>query len=127
MSIAILFVDDDKNLLDGIARLLTIDRDDIDYTMVASAEEALLYLEKKKYDILVSDQKMSGMEGITLLSIAKSKYPEMKRVMLSAQVHENIYREAETIADKYISKPSDFDTIIKEIDTLIHMDKKESI
>ncbi len=118
MSLKILFVDDDKNLLDGIARLLTVERDDLDYTMASSAEEALKYLEMEKFDVVVSDQKMSGMTGITLLSIARAKYPEMKRVMLSAQVHENIYKEAETIADKYISKPSDFNTIIKEIDNL---------
>lgn len=118
MTLSILFVDDDKNLIDGLARLLTIERSDIDFDTASSGEDALKILETKKYDVIVSDQKMSGITGLTLLSIARDKFPEMKRVMLSAQVNENIFQEAEGLAHKYISKPSDFEVIITEIEGL---------
>ncbi len=116
MSFSILFVDDDVNLLQGISRLLTLERSDISFDIASSGEEALEFLEKNRYDILVSDQKMAGMSGLTLLSMARSKYPEMKRVMLSAQVHEDVFQEAESLAHKYISKPCDFEMILSEID-----------
>lgn len=118
MKISILFVDDDQNLLDGISRLLTLERSDINFDTASSGEDAIQLLDTKKYDVMVSDQKMSGMSGLTLLSIARTKYPDMKRVMLSAQVHENVFQEAESLAHKYISKPCDFEKIISEIDGL---------
>ncbi len=118
MSLSVLFVDDDRNLLDGIARMLVLERNDIDFALASSGEEALELLKERRFDVIVSDQKMSGMKGLTLLSIVRASYPDVKRVMLSAQVHENVYREAESVADKYIAKPCDFETIIKEIDSL---------
>ena len=118
MSLSILFVDDDKNLIEGISRLLTIERSDIDFDTAASGEDALKLLDANRYDVLVSDQKMGGMSGLTLLSIVRTKYPAMKRVMLSAQVHENVFKEAESLANKYISKPCDFEMIISEIEAL---------
>jgi len=118
MSLSILFVDDDVNLLEGISRLLTLERCDIVFDTTPSAENALALLQTKKYDLIVSDQKMAGMSGLTLLSIVRNKYPEMKRVMLSAQVNADIFHEAESLAHKYISKPCDFETIIAEIDKL---------
>lgn len=118
MSLSILFVDDDKNLIEGISRLLTIERSDIDFDTALSGEDALKLLDSKKYDVIVSDQKMAEMTGLTLLSISRVKYPGMKRVMLSAQVHENIFQEAGSLANKYISKPCDFEKIISEIEGL---------
>lgn len=119
MSLSILFVDDDANLIEGISRLLTLERSDIDFETASSGEDALKLLDVKKFDVIVSDQKMSGMTGLTLLSIVRTKFPDMKRIMLSAQVHENVFQEAEGLAHKYISKPCDFEVIIAHIDGLL--------
>lgn len=118
MGLSILFVDDDRNLLDSITRLLIIERGDYTFDTATSGEDALTLLEKNSYDVIVSDQKMAGMKGLTLLSIARMKYPTMKRIMLSAQVQEKIFQEAESIADRYISKPCDFEVIISEIEKI---------
>ncbi len=118
MKLSILFVDDDKNLLDSITRLLLVEKSGYSFDTAMSGEEALQLLEKNRYDVIVSDQKMAGMKGITLLSIVRMKYPHMKRIMLSAQVQENIFKEAESVADRYISKPCDFDVIISEIEKI---------
>jgi DNA-binding NtrC family response regulator len=125
MSYSILFVDDDQNLLKGISRILTFERSDISFDTASSGEEALKLLEKVKYDIIVSDQHMAGMTGITLLSFVRAKYPEIKRVMLSAQVNEDVYHEAETIAHKYISKPCDTFNMISEIENFCNLKKME--
>lgn len=118
MALSILFVDDDKNLTDGISRLITIERSDIDFNTASSGEEALKLLGTNRYDVIISDQKMGGISGLTLLSVVRAKYPDIKRIMLSAQVNENIFKEAEGLAHKYISKPSDFEIIISAIDEL---------
>lgn len=118
MALSILFVDDDIQLLDGIRRLLYVERNDITTAFAHSAEEALRILENKKFDVIVSDHLMEGFSGLTLLSIVRFKYPESRRVMLSAQVLEDIHDEAEKLADKYISKPCDTMKIISEIEKL---------
>ncbi len=118
MSLKILFVDDDKNLLDGISRTLTVERDDISFSTALSAAEALEILRSGIYDVIVTDHKMPGMDGLTLLSIIRSEYPRLKRVMLSAQVNEEIKKEAESLAELYISKPCDSGAIINKIEML---------
>ncbi len=120
MKLSILFVDDDENLIEGLSRLLTIEKSYINFDTASSGEDALRLLETKRYDVIVSDQMMPGMSGLTLLSTARTKYPDMKRVMLSAQVNENIFQEAESLAHKYISKPCDFEMIILEIEKLFN-------
>lgn len=120
MSISILFVDDDVNLLESLTRLFRIERDDIIFDTVTSAEDALKYLEQKRYDVIVSDHLMAGMGGLSLLALLKEKYPEMKRVMLSAQISEEIFRIAGTVAHKYISKPCEFKMLISEIEELLN-------
>jgi CheY-like chemotaxis protein len=118
MSLKILFVDDDQNLLESISRTLTVERDDISFATAHSAEEALEMLKSDIYNVIVTDHKMPGMDGLTLLSLIRSEYPHLKRVMLSAQVHEHIFKEAESLAELYISKPCDTGSIIDKIEKL---------
>ncbi len=118
MSLKIIFVDDDKNLLESIKRILAVERTDITFVAALSADEALQILSLDVFDVIVTDHKMPGMDGLTLLSIIRSQYPYMKRVMLSAQVNEEIQKEAESIADLYISKPYDSVAIINKIEKL---------
>jgi DNA-binding NtrC family response regulator len=119
MPLKILFVDDDTNLLQSISRMLTIERGDIIFKTALSADEAIKILENNKFDVLVADHKMAGMDGLTLLSLIRSKFPEIKRVMLSAQVNKDIVKEAESLAHLYISKPCDSEIIIAKIEKLI--------
>ncbi len=118
MSIAILFVDDDERLIEGISRLLILERSDINFDTAFSGEEALELLETKTYDVIVSDQKMKGISGLILLSLVREKYPDMKRLMFSAQVHEEVFQEAESLVHKYISKPCDLEELMSEIDKI---------
>ncbi len=120
MAISILFVDDDHSLLEGIGRILKLERRDIIFSLAFTAEEALLLLAEKHFDVVVSDHLMQGMTGLTFLSVVRSKYPDMKRVMLSAQIQNDIYSEAEKFADLYISKPCDTMTVITRIERLLN-------
>jgi len=120
MTISILFVDDDKNFQDALSRFLTIENDDITFDLAISAEDALKKLEVNKYDVIVSDHKMDKITGLTLLSIVREKYPKMKRLMLSGQVHDTVFEEAEKLAHKYLSKPCDLTLVISEIKNIFY-------
>jgi len=118
MNLKILFVDDDKNLLESISRTLAVERNDISFATAISADEALDILSLSEFDVIVTDHKMPGMDGLTLLGVVRSKYPYLKRVMLSAQGNEDIRKDAESLAQLYISKPCDSAIIIDKIEIL---------
>ncbi len=81
MKNSILFVDDEKQILNSLRRVFM----DKDYKMhfALSGQEALTILENNNIDLIVSDMRMPGMDGRELLKIVKKKYPHMLRMILS--------------------------------------------
>jgi len=77
----ILVVDDDRNTRDGLVRALQRQ-----YTIVAaeSGERALTILDERPVDVLLSDVRMPGMDGITLLQRALARHPGAIGILLTA-------------------------------------------
>jgi len=50
----------------------------------ASGEEALKQLSESRFDLVLADIKMPGMDGLELLEIAKRKNPDQTVVMMTA-------------------------------------------
>jgi DNA-binding NarL/FixJ family response regulator len=119
MSISILFVDDDANLLQGIARVLKTEKPDVIFSLCTGADEAMAMLEGKTFDAIVADYRMPGRDGLDLLAAAKEKYPGMKRVLLTGQSETEVYEKASRIADLYMSKPCDTMELVCKINDLI--------
>ena len=70
----ILVVDDDKNTRDGLERAL---RRTYDVVLAESGERALDILSRREVDILLSDVRMPGMDGLTLLQRALALHPSL--------------------------------------------------
>jgi len=84
----ILFADDEENTLKALARYMTVANVDTEY--FTSATEALDYLGQQQIDIVVSDLKMSEMDGIAFLKEVQKSYPGIDRVLLSSFGSENM-------------------------------------
>lgn len=108
----ILFVDDEKNLLDSLKRSLRGFLSKWSMEFASSAKAAMDMLEKEKYDIIVSDYKMPEMNGLELLRIVKEKYPGIRKVLLTGQSDTEIYDISKEIVDAYLSKPCDHDELV---------------
>ena len=77
----VLLVDDDRNLLDSLRRVL---KGQYDLFTAQSGPEALEVLAASgPFAVIVSDLKMPGMDGIQLLSEAAALYPDTVRVLLT--------------------------------------------
>lgn len=76
----ILFVDDEKDVLDAIVRQL---RKTYVVGTATSGRKALEKLESGDFMVVVSDLRMPGMDGITLLKEVRRLYPEITRIILS--------------------------------------------
>ncbi|MGV7928490.1 MAG: response regulator [Spirochaetota bacterium] len=113
MNKAILFVDDDINLLDSMKRSLRSMTKEWGMDFVLSAAEALNLVATKTYNVIVTDFKMPGMDGLELLRKVKEVSPLTKRVLLSGQSEAEVYEKARQIVDRYLSKPCDIEEILK--------------
>lgn len=116
MSKAILFVDDEKAILNSIRREFFDSPYDI--YVANSGKEALGILEKNQIDLIVSDMRMPEMDGYELLKRVKLSYPDVIRLILSGftdekTVFKSIYNN---LAKLFITKPWKKDDFRRAID-----------
>lgn len=92
MSNKILCIDDDANVLTGIQRNL---RKQFDIDTAVGALAALKLIEKEcPYAVIVADMQMPGMNGVEFLNIARKKYPDTVRVMLTGNADQKTATDA---------------------------------
>lgn len=78
----ILVVEDDWDLRDALSD--TLEFDGYQVQAAASAEEALQLLSHKRFDLVVSDINMGGMDGHELLVRVRALYPVLPVVLITA-------------------------------------------
>ena len=79
----ILFVDDEQRILDGLRRLLRDKRAEWEMVFVDGGSKALEQLRASPFDIVITDMRMPGMDGATLLTHVKEEFPDVVRLVLS--------------------------------------------
>jgi DNA-binding NarL/FixJ family response regulator len=82
-SIKLLIVDDHRIVLDGLKSLFDQDDQFEIIGAASSAEEALRLLQSRIPDILLTDFRLPGLNGLELAMLVKQKFPSVKRVILS--------------------------------------------
>lgn len=85
----ILFVDDEPNVLQGLKRMLRSQRHEWEMDFAGNGDEALARLKGMPFDIIVSDMRMPGIDGVQLLNMVKTLYPGMVRFILSPMYTKN--------------------------------------
>ena len=111
----ILVVDDDKN----IRRTVTMALESLDYFVQTAfdGKDAMLQLTKDQYDLIITDLKMPGMNGMELLQQAIASYPEIRIVLISAHgTVDNAVEAMKLGAVDFIQKPF----TPKELRNLVH-------
>ena len=100
----ILIVEDDPLLADGLAQLLRGAGYTADY--VGSAEQAESALAAEKFDLLVLDIGLPGMDGLELLSRLRARHNPIGVLMLTARdtLDDRLHGLREG-ADDYLVKP----------------------
>ncbi len=83
MKPAILFVDDELNILLGLQRNLRNKRDEWDMAFLESGDSALEHMATHPSDVVVTDMRMPGMDGIQFLQEVMARSPDTVRIMLT--------------------------------------------
>jgi HD-like signal output (HDOD) protein len=78
-----------------------------DVVFAESAQAALHLLEQAPVDVLVSDIRMPGMNGVQLLTTVAEHYPHIIRFILSGQADQRTILQSAMSAHQYLAKPCD--------------------
>jgi len=120
MKINVLVVDDEKLANDLFVEVLK--RAGHEVSSAFSAEEAMVMLKEKQYDLMLSDIRMKAMDGIELLKKAKEINPDIVVVMITAYgTVENAVRAMKLGAYDYLLKPASPDALEVIVDKAVEL------
>ncbi len=100
----VLLVDDDKNSLKGLMKIL--EQDGYRVLGATNGYEALHLLDQEAVDILVTDMKMPGLDGFALLEEINKREEEVSVIMMTA--YGSVHTAVEAMkkgAEDYLTKP----------------------
>ena len=119
----VLIVDDESYVVDWISSLLETQQNiELDIYRSYSADEALEWLNRAKIDILISDIRMPGMNGISLVKKVKNHWPGCKVILLTAYSDfEYAYQAIKNDVESYILKTESDEHILAEVKKVIDM------
>ena len=100
----ILIVDDDEMIRTSVREFLKR----IDYipTVASDASEALKILQKRSFDLVISDIIMPGMDGIQFMQEAKRSFPHLNFIIMTGHASDYTYVNIiDAGAADYMTKP----------------------
>lgn len=104
----ILLVDDDVNLLELVRRFLEREEEEMEIETSMSGPDAMDRLVKNRYDAIVLDYELPGMNGIDFLKRAKARGDETPIIIFTGKGREEVVIKALNYgADYYLQKRGD--------------------
>ena len=112
----ILVVDDNKFLRVVVSKMLS----GLGYEVLSadSAENGLSVFLKNKFDVVLSDYEMPGMDGVAFACSIKKSSPRTRVVIMTGTGREIVFSRNSTSVDEVISKPftlASIDETIKDL------------
>ena len=120
----ILLIDDDEWIRDSLT--IFLDGEGCHLTAFETAEEAIQAIEKDRYDIVISDYKLPGMDGLEFFRFIRRSHPHAIKIVITAYGNEDVALEAKRIGiNALIEKPFTTQTIEKSLSHLIEVYEKD--
>jgi adenylate cyclase len=113
----ILLVDDEPDILESLQELIEVSLDGVDVVSVENGQAALEALEGAPFDLIISDYKMPGMNGLDFLAEARRRAPNVPRIIMTAFPDLDIAIRAinEAAIENFFTKPLDPDEIVEVV------------
>ena len=115
----ILVVDDNIDLRIMVSKMLS--RLGYEVSSADSAENGLGVFFKDKFDLVLSDYEMPGMDGVTFACRIKKRSPRTRVVIMTGAGKETVFSRDSTAVDEVISKPFSLAEIDETIQNLSGM------
>ncbi|MCU7795512.1 MAG: nitrogen regulation protein NR(I) [Candidatus Thiodiazotropha sp. (ex Myrtea spinifera)] len=107
-------IDDDRSIRWVMEK--TLQKAEMDVSCFESADKVLASLEGDQPDVVVSDIRMPGMDGLELLEILHARYPGLPVIIMTA--HSDLDSAVSAYhggAFEYLPKPFDVDEAVQQI------------
>ncbi|HDL8595333.1 TPA: two-component system response regulator GlrR [Yersinia enterocolitica] len=116
----LLLVDDDPSLLKLLGMRLT--SEGFNVTTAESGQEALRLLMREKIDLVISDLRMDGMDGMALFAEIQKHQPGMPVIILTAHgsIPDAVAATQQGVFS-FLTKPVDRDALYKAIDAALEL------
>src|SRR5262245_63165240 len=126
MSIRILLVDDNETFRRPLQRALEVAGFEV--VAVSSAEDALDALDRSTADLLLTDHRLPGIDGLQLITRIKATHPAVALIAMTAYgTSESAVEERRCGDDDYLVKPLEVTDLMHAIDrALVQMKLPES-
>lgn len=124
---SILLVDDEKNILILLNEVLS--KNDHRLTLAEGGAQALDFIEKNDYELVISDLQMPKVDGMQVLKASKKKNPYTEVLILTGYGSiKSAVRAMKAGAFEYLSKPVDIEEFrFKVSQALVHREMKIKI
>ncbi|MFO8113057.1 MAG: sigma-54 dependent transcriptional regulator [Desulfosalsimonadaceae bacterium] len=110
----ILIVDDEKEMLEGLERILSYELEGVNITVSASPPAAVDFVRRTRYDLILMDVCMPEMDGIALMETVQQLDPQATIIMMTAYGSiEMAVKAIKNGAYDFISKPFDIPELVR--------------
>lgn len=114
----ILIVDDSPNTLDILEQNLVSRGHEV--AVAPGASEALEFLAKENFDLVLTDMKMPGMNGMDLTRVVRERYPDMEVMMITGYATvESAVEALKMGAEEYLAKPFTDEELFAAVDRVL--------
>lgn len=122
----VLIVDDEEDLTWSISKGLAKDRDSLEVMCVNSGSVALELLSKNSVDLIVTDLRMPGINGLKLLGEIRKRYPQTRVIIMTAYGSLEVREELQKSEGAgYIEKPFEINELRKLIYSYLDENEEE--
>lgn len=114
----ILLIDDDEWIRDSLS--LFFESEGCYLMALETAEEGLEELDRKAYDIIITDYKLPGMDGLEFLERINRFHPDALTIMITAYGSKDVVLKARKMRiQEFIDKPFTIETIESSLSRLV--------
>jgi putative nucleotidyltransferase with HDIG domain len=117
----VLFVDDDSAVLGMLRVIFQRLGGEWDLAFAGGGEEALGLMQDRAFDLVVSDMRMPGINGVELLTEVRERQPQAARVILSGYADQHLVMRSLGVAHQFVAKPFDlpvFHAVVRRLMSL---------
>jgi two-component system, sensor histidine kinase and response regulator len=113
MPVSVLIVDDDLALLEALPEALRLRMGGVTVETADSAAAALARMADRNYDVIVTDIRMPGMDGLKLLEEIRTRQPDTPTLIITGHGDNDLVVHAlRGGARDFIEKPIDRDYFV---------------
>jgi len=118
---SILVVDDEPDIVESLKSVFEANLDSVEVYTALSGAAAIQVLEREKVDLVISDYKMPGMDGLEFLIQARMKAPQAPRILLTAYPELNVAVRAinEAQIQNFLTKPVSPDALMEVVNAAL--------